>query len=571
MEFKKDKLAIIFLIILLIIGTYLRFTDYDTIGYPHDSLLAIAGSVAWFYPMPYFPGLVYMGPPLGNMIIGAGCMLSGEDFSGVSYAHQIFSPDIPILIGQQMTNAEAYCKAPVYIFGLIFFLLLSILAILLFRSYYALFPIAFFTFSQFILEWSRDISVNIFYYVFVFAGLIFLWKAYISEKTSKKENIYFILTFVSFGLAGATKLSAGVYVLFSLIFILEKYWQEIKLLLKKILKIIKLKIAEKINIPEEVNLKPLIKKGAIYLIAYLLALLTPYKLSLKNMFDVINGFKKMEPAYVGIQINSNIFEIIHTFLMRINTLDLLIFIFSLFIFIKLIFKKQKQKNEKFILYFVFLFILTSIFFETTGLFRVAIPILISIIFLMGLSFSNESYSIFSLLKIPIEKRKMLFFVFLSIYILYSLLITFPHAPYFYRGNEVVCIFEKENCDTMITSLLYGRSIKQTVNFLSPMLNDNETFLFLEGAIPHIYARQNDSLIHLNFDNQAQQKIGRTTTIPEKIEYFKPDGRNVRYYVPVRWYETDSDIFKKEYVPNYMIRLDNRDVVKIYDIYNLTKI
>ena len=88
----------------------------------------------------------------------------------------------------------------------------------------------------------------------------------------------------------------------------------------------------------------------------------------------------------------------------------------------------------------------------------------------------------------------------------------------------------------------------------------------------MYGRQNDSLQHLQFDNYVQQKLGRLSTISEKIEYFKPDGRNVRYYIPPRWFNPgdESDIFKKEYVSNYLIRLDNIDVMKIYDLYNLTK-
>ncbi|MEK6953086.1 MAG: phospholipid carrier-dependent glycosyltransferase, partial [Nanoarchaeota archaeon] len=307
MEFKKDKLAIIFLIILLVVGTYLRSTEYDAIGYPHDSLLTIAGAVAWFYPHSYFPGFIYMGPPLGNMIIGVGCMLSGEDFSGISQAHQLFSPDLPILIGQQMVNAEPYCKIPIHLFGLIFFLLLSLLSIMLFRSYYALFPIAFFTFSQFILEWSRVISVDVISYVFIFLGLIFLWRAYNEEKESKKESLFFILTFISLGFAGATKFSAGIYPLFAVIILFEKYWEELKLLIKKILTLTKISIAEKINV-SAVNLKHVIKIGIISFIGYIIALLIPFNLSPKNLVDTVKGFKALESSFVGLSPSLEIFN-----------------------------------------------------------------------------------------------------------------------------------------------------------------------------------------------------------------------------------------------------------------------
>jgi len=571
MEFKKDKLTIIFLIILIVLGVYLRFNNYNTIGYPHDSLLTTAGSVAWFYPLDYFPGFIYMGPPLGNLIIGSGCMLSGQDFSAISNAHQLFSPDIPILIGQQMTDAEPYCKIPIFLFGLIFFLLLSLLSILLLRSYYALFPIAFFTFSQFILEWSRVISVDIISYVFIFSGLIFLYKAYIEAKQTKKENIFFILALISMGFAGATKLSAGIYLPFLFLLYLEKYWQETKLLIKTIFKTIKLNIGNKINTLEETKLFPFIKKSIIYLLIYSIAILLPYKLNPGLLIDTIKGFRELEASFVGLSINSQIFSIIHTFLLKINEIDLLIFIFSLFILVKLIIKKPKQKNEKFILYLLGLFVFVALFSASTGLFRVALPFVISIPLLMSLTFSNKKYSIFSIFNIPIEKRKKIFFIFIVIYILYSSLITIAHQPYYHRGNNIVCLFEKENCDHIMISGLYSRSIKQTVNFLNPLMNDNETFLFLEGAVVYVYGRQNDSFQHLQFDNYVYSQTGRYSTIPEKIEYFKPDGRDIRYYIPPRWYTSEeSDIFKKDYIPNYFIKLDDKDVIKIYDLYNLKR-
>lgn len=575
MEFKKDKLAIIFLIILLVLGAYIRFTEYDKIGYTHDALLAVTGSVAWFYPMPYFPGKIYMGPPLGNMIIGAGCMLSGEDFSEVSKVTPKFSPNVPALIGKQMENAESYCKAPVYIFGFIFLILISLLSILLFKSYYALFPIAFFAFSQFILQWSRIISVDVISYVFIFSGLIFLWLAYNQDKGLQKENLFFILAFISFGLAGATKLSSGIYLFFSFFIVIEKYWQETKLLIKKMLNIIKLSISEKIKVSQEVNINvSLVKNGIIYLLVYLFVILIPYKLNPKNLLEIIAGFKGLESDYVGIKITTEFFKIMNTFIIKINTIDLIIFIFSIFVFIKLILKKDKKKNEKYILYLVTLFLFTSIFFESTGLFRVAIPFLLSLILLMGLSFSNNEYSFFNMFRIPVEKRRILFFLFIAIYILYSLMITIPHSPYYLRGNEIVCLFERENCDLEVLNGLTTVAIKPTVLFLESIMFDNETFLYQEAAVPQIYSRHNDDIIHFQtFDQNLNKQLGRTPNLLDEVKYFHPEGRNLRYFVVQRWNSKGSEeieTLKKEYKPSYIIKLDNKDIIRVYDLYNLTK-
>ena len=575
-KFRRDKLFLLFLIILIIFGTYLRFSNYDEIGYIHDSTLATAGAVAWFHPYPYFPGLIYMGPPLGNIIIGAGCMLSGVDFSGVSQVSPKFSPNLASLIGPAMVNAEPYCKAPPYIFGLIFLLVLSLLAIFLFKNYYALFPIAFFTFSQIVLKWGRLVSVDMISYVFIFSGLIFLWKAYEAEKISKKENLFFIFCFIFLGLAGATKFSAGIYFLFAFLLFLEKYWQEVKLLIKNIFKTLKLDLAHKINTSTETNLRSFIIKGIFYFITYIFILLIPYKLNPRHLYDIYTGFKRIAPNVSAMRLNSNIFPVINEFLIKINTLDLLIFLFSIYIFVRLIFKKQKQKREKFILYLVFLFIFTTLFFESAGLlFRVAIPLLLSLIFLMGFVFSHKEYSIFKLFKISTEKRKKIFFIFLLIYVLYSALITVPHSPYYFRGNEVVCIFEEEKCVETTYTDLNTASIKPTAKFLDSIMGANETFMYREGEVPQIYLRRpyDSSFYYQIFDLNLNKQLNREPNLAELVQYFHPEGRNLRYYVENRWYRTspeEIEILKREYQPNYIVRLDAKDVMRIYDLYNLTK-
>ena len=108
-KFSNDKL---FLILLLIVslGIFLRLNDYSEVGYWNDDISTIPSGLLWFYPHSYFPGLSGVSePPLGNMIIGAGCMLSGEDFSKVSEIKPTFYPGRGELIGSELVKAEGYC------------------------------------------------------------------------------------------------------------------------------------------------------------------------------------------------------------------------------------------------------------------------------------------------------------------------------------------------------------------------------------------------------------------------------------------------------------------------------
>ena len=178
-------------------------------------MTTIPTALLWFYPHSYYPGLAGQGEPgLGNYFIGLGCMLSGQDFSKVTEIQPMFYPGRPGLIGREMVNAEKYCRLPMYAFGLLFFIAIIILAMLLLDEYASIFAIAFYSFSSFILLLSRWIHVDTIEYFFLAIGLIFLWKFYVKEINAKYEKLFLILAALSFGFALATKLPAGVFLVF---------------------------------------------------------------------------------------------------------------------------------------------------------------------------------------------------------------------------------------------------------------------------------------------------------------------------------------------------------------------
>src|SRR3989338_11621984 len=108
-EIKQDKLFLVLLIIIILLGIFIRFYKFSEVGYLNDDMAHIPAGLMWFYPHDYFPGLNYGNPPLGDMIIGAGCMLSGEDFSGVSQVKPFFYPDRFNLLGEALSKADSYC------------------------------------------------------------------------------------------------------------------------------------------------------------------------------------------------------------------------------------------------------------------------------------------------------------------------------------------------------------------------------------------------------------------------------------------------------------------------------
>lgn len=575
-QLKMNKFLIGFLILVIILAIYLRFDGYAAEGYDSDDMNTIPAAVFAYYPHDYFPGLVSTEPPLGNYIIGLGCMASGEDFSRVSNVKPLFFPDRSAYIGEAMKNSEKYCFAPNYLFGLIFLIGIIIFAFSFFSDIRpAVYFIAFFSFFSVIISASRRISVDIFLYTFIIFALTFLWKGYKLKKGIFKEKLYFFIAFAFLGLTGATKFTAGALIIFSFLLLLEKYYKELLYFLQKGLKQIDIGIRENKIDKENINPKSLLINGAISIFSSTFFLMLFFNFSIKNLWDTYYYMTSLSAQ--GIQklgfSMPYFFKWLRGFLVNLNMLDLFIYLFSMFILLKIIFKKHKTKQEKFALYLVLLCFLVVTIFKTGALTNInrAVPFMLGFFILMSWTFSDKKYSIFNVFKI----KKKYFSIFILGYLVTSFLILY-FAPFHHVvGNPVIC-FLAPNIGQCQKSLPYP--IKPITLYLGSVLNEDETFL--PTGIYNYYTRHNDDILWWMFYSSFQKQMGKEPRLEDFLKYYQPEGRRVRYIHTGTSLTTspsdyhgigiDIDILKKNYKPNHIIKLYDRDAAYIFDLDNLIK-
>ncbi|MCG2718013.1 MAG: hypothetical protein L6408_04165 [Nanoarchaeota archaeon] len=561
---------------MLILGLYLRFDDYAAEGYCSDDMNTIPAAVFAYYPHDYFPGLVSTEPPLGNYIIGLGCMASGEDFSGVSNVKPLFFPDRSAYIGKAMKNAENYCWAPVYIFGILFILGIIIFAFSFFPDIYsATYFITFFIFFTAIIQASRTLKVDIILFTFVIFSLIFLWKGYKTNKGLFKEKIYFLIAFAFLGLSSATKFPMGALIVFSFLLILEKYYRELLYFLQKGFEKIDIHIFKNKFDKSTINPQSLLINMVIAISSSSFFLMLFFNFSLKNLFDTYHYMTSLN--WAGVQALGfslpNFFQWLGEFLAQLNIFDIFIFIFSIFIFIKIIFKKPKTKQEKFALYLIFLCILLVTIFKSGIMVHLVhtIPFMFGFFILMSLTFSDKKYSIFNTFKI----KKKYFLVFIMVYSLVSFL-TLYFAPFHHaERNPLVCSLT--NIDSCKITF-QGNLDKPTSAYFESILNEDETFL--PTGISNFYIRHNDDILWWMFYSSFQKQTGKEPRLQDYLKYYEPEGRRVRYIYADTLLETNPDsltgihadlyILKKNYKPNHVIKIYNRDAAYIYDLENLIK-
>lgn len=561
-KLKQDRLLWIIVTIIFLLGIFVRLNQFSQVSYWNDDMTTIPTGLLWFYPHSFYPGLAGQGEPaLGNFFIGLGCMLSGEDFSRVQEIKPMFYPGREILLGQQLVNAQPYCHVPMYIFGLLFFIVISLLALSLLNKYSATYVIAFFAFSPTVLQYSRWIHVEIILYFFIALGVFLAWKAYNKPKGSMSEVIYFSSAFASFALSLTVKLPAGLYLLFGIFMILEKYKEETLSLLGKFLR------KANINIIKEktASYKSFLVMAIASILSYLIFLLPPLGFRLGNLFAVINKYQSVNPERTGIMLNTDIAKSMFNFLIEINIIDMLVFASSLFIFYRLL-KKKKDTGERFITYLFVMFLITLIFTNITVYVRVFLSFAFGLVFLSSLIFSEREYSMFSLLKI--HKKRFVFLILILIYVAYSASLAIANSPYFTTSkNPALCIFDKERCND--AKELSGFEARETAEFLGRIMKDDETFLGMEGILFY-YIRQEQGLLNFIFEENFKRQFGRGPTINEKIGLFKPNNRNVRYLLisPYRD-DIDKDLIavRQRYLPNYKIALNGNEVLWIYDLKN----
>ena len=249
-EIKQDKIFLTLLILIILLGIFIRFNNFSEIGYWSDDQAHIPAGLMWFYPHTYYPGLNYGNPPLGDIFIGLGCKISGEDFSGVSKVRPFFYPDRQSLLPNlAKEKVDMFCHLPMYIFGLIFFILIIIFALTFFEPYPALFLISFFAFYNPLLIFSRVIKPDVILWVFLIAGLFSLLKAY-QEYNFKKELIFFLASFLFLALALATKFTAAIFFIFAIFILFIKHKLEILDIIRRISKKINLSLFDKIEIQQ---------------------------------------------------------------------------------------------------------------------------------------------------------------------------------------------------------------------------------------------------------------------------------------------------------------------------------
>ncbi len=543
-------------------------------GLVGDSPGALAGSLKWYYPHDYFPGLMHTYPPMGNIIIGAGCMLSGEDFSPITQLPQNFYPPIEYLIGEPFVNAEKYCLAPSYFASILLLIGLTALSFSLLDKYSALYSTAFFAFFGLLIQHGRIIYYDIFLWVFVVYGALLLWKGYKEEKGSKKEAIYFALAAALFGFGTATKYTAGSYMLFEMFLIFEKYsfdfFKHLSSFKRLNIRTLRKPEKEQEDYAFFISLRHAMLSAAVFLFAMLL----PYGLSIKNFLDVKNTFFQFYPHYGKIALNGAFPKLFADFLLSSTLLDGIAAIFSIFIFWKMMVKILSGKAsapEKYITYMVLLLIIsftTSSAFNEGSLIseggRRHMVLIFWMILFMSLAFSESEYSLFKVLRIGAAKRKYIFFAVLSIYTVYSALALYANAPYYDQARSPLCRFSEARCETYPWP-----NYKFSSDSIAPLLKDNETFY---AVSLHMYTRQKDGYVIWQIENEFQRRYGREPTIEEIAKIFDFDGRRIRY-VFLSLPQKDSYAGLKEiymkYAPNKIVYMNGVELGYMYDLYNLT--
>jgi len=574
-QLKNNKILVIILIAALILGFYLRFDDYGAEGYNSDDMNTIPAAVFAYYPHDYFPGLVSTEPPLGNYIIGLGCMASGEDFSKVSNVKPLFFPDRSAYIGEAVKNAENYCWAPIYIFGILFLIGVIIFAFSFFSDIYSsAYFIIFFIFFSEILASSRRLKVDIILFTFVIFALAFLWKGYKAKKGLFKEYVYFFIAFAFLGLGGATKFPIGALMIFSFLLLLEKYKDEVIHITHKLLRLIDLKILEN-KVKENVNIKSLLINIIVIIFSASFFMMLFFNFSIKNLLDTYYYMTSLNWSGVqtlGFSI-SNFFHLINELLIKLNFIDILIYIFSIFILIKIIFKKHKTQQEKFAVYMLLLCFLIVTIFKSGVVSSVghAMPFMFGFFILASLAFSNKTYSIFNTLKI----KQTYFTTFMILYVIISFFSLY-FAPFHqvYKNPLYCSVFNAAECEIS----LYSFSTKPVTKYFDSVLKEDETFL--PTGIYNFYTRHNDDIFWWMFYSSFMKQTGKEPRLEDYLKYYKPEGSRVRYVhtdvstndnpEDMKGLGIDTALLKKDYKPNHIIKIFDKDSAYIYDLDNLIK-
>lgn len=557
----ESKILAVILLIAIIAGVYFRVTDYATEGLSTDSITTLTGGLLWFYPHNFFPGMIHYQPPVGHYLIGKSCMTSGQDFSEVSKSSPYFIPTMPLLIGLPYTKAENNCFLAIYISSLLVFLGLILLSYTLLDAKSFVYATVFFALFSTMLFLGRTIIVEVITWLFAVYGILALWKFYSSKKGSKEEIIYFTLSAILFALATDTKFTAGLYALFSLILLLEKYSNNLAITLKKG------------TVP-----KPILFNIMIFVIAFIITLLIPFQMSIKNLQDVYVAQKQQFSEGVGITVGPRAIEIIQIFAIKSNPIDTLIILYAIYILYALLRKKEKSPSEKFILYLCILFVVSTTLFTIALEYRRAMMFFFGIPLLMSLAFSDKEYSIFNTLQGKLNafknSRKTVFISIIIIYIISSIFMLYPIKPYYSQYTDpVACAIFKESCTDIKPSPIY----KTTADELKKILKDNETFyIYPENVDTYMYINQKDYYTTWYIKTQIAAQKKSDPSLEELIRTY--NNISVQYgekpikYLVLYKLQDSTDPFAKnlseDYIPEKIVKINDIEVAYIFNLYNL---
>lgn len=553
---KENKILIIILIATIILGTYLRLTDYAQEGIRADSITTLTGGILWFYPHSFYPGLIHYQPPIGHYLIGKSCMLSGEDFREVSKASPFFIPTMPTVIGKSFPQAENSCFIIIYITSLLVFLGLILLSYTLLETKSFMYATTFFALFPSMLFLGRMLIVEVITWLFAVYALLTLWKFYTAKKGSKKELIYFTLSAIMIALAIATKFTAALFVPFPILLLTEKYYTRLKTSLKRS------------RIP-----KFPLYNAIIFTTILTITLLIPFQMNPQNLKDV---YTRHTSSMGGEEIilSLNTLNLIKEFTTKSNPIDTILIIYSIYILYILLTKKQKSPEEKYILYLTLFFIASTTLFAGILTYRRAIIFFFAIPLLMSLAFSGKEYSIFNKIKILKPHSKTLFIAIILIYIASSIILLYPIKPYYSQyKNPLICPIFKNNCEHITPIPIW----KPTADELKTLIKENETYyMYPENPDMHLYLKHESYYKTWSIKEAIERQKKDKATLEEIIQtynYFAEQNNEkpIKYIVIVK--ADYKDPLAKHMIENIQpaktVKINNIEVSYIYNLQNLT--
>lgn len=554
----QDKPVLVLLLVILALGIFVRVYDYNEVGMWNDDQSTVPTGLLWFYEHDYYPGLSGSGEPaFGHLLVGAGCMLSGKDFSGVKQIVPMFYPGREVLL-PGLSKAIDYCKVPGVVFGIVLLFLIAVLALLVLDKYATLLATAFYAFYPPLIQLSTFIHVDVFSYVFIAASLIALYLFYVAEIGSTKEKVWFAVSVMFAGLAFGTKLPSAAYMVFAFLLLAEKNFETIKSLLGKALNL------SFVKRDVEVSYKPLLENLFIGLGTAAATIYLVFEFSFRNVLSVITKYRadsSTDLATFGL--NTRFFGYIYDFFFMANPLDILLFAVSVYILVRLVLNFRELHNgERFLVYLYGLFVAVNLFMETFKIIRVLIMFSFSLALVMGSSLSSR----FS----PVPKQWMRWFAlsFVLVYAVVGFLSAFSVSPHFVSCNPLLEPLTPELCKGDYTHF----ATEQIASKLGSIMAEDETFLPVGMDMLYYYLNPEQSYDSYQFRLLFRQQTGSDPSLENQIKYFRhPLNKTARYVLVNPANPTDDSVAKKFFLendPNEVAYLKRWPVMNIYDLKNL---